>query len=177
MLDPRTRPIRAALILVGLFVAGCGGSPRDGGTTTTTAPAATPEAKDTAAPLPLPEPCYTGAAATVDMGVCRHGVRAFAGGECVGQIVPTPEVCNGQDDDCNGSVDDGLGTIACGLGACEVDAPACVDGAPGTCTPGKARAEVCDGVDNDCNGIVDDDCPCMHVAPEGDDAAAGSAAR
>src|SRR6185295_790357 len=98
MLDPRTRPIRAAVILVGLFVAGCGGSPRDGGTTTTTttAPAAVPGAKTDVAPLPLPEPCYTAAAATVDVGVCRHGVRTFAGGQCGGEIVPTPEVCNGQ---------------------------------------------------------------------------------
>jgi MYXO-CTERM domain-containing protein len=46
---------------------------------------------------------------------------------------PTPEICNGQDDDCNGQIDDG--------GVC------------GTCSPSP---EVCDGCDNDCNGIVDD---------------------
>jgi hypothetical protein len=27
-------------------------------------------------------------------------------GECLGQILPTPETCNGLDDDCNGGADD-----------------------------------------------------------------------
>src|SRR5262249_32511476 len=69
---------------------------------------------------------------------------------------PSPEVCDGIDNDCNGQVDDGLGTITCGVGACARTIPACVNGQPQTCVPGQPSPEVCDGIDNDCNGQVDD---------------------
>jgi len=129
------------------------------------------------APLPSPIACYTGPEATRGVGACRPGVQTFPDGPCLGEVVPTPEVCNGRDDDCNGAVDDGLGTVRCGLGACEASAPACVDGALGRCTPAPAQPETCNGVDDDCDGLVDEDCECVHVAPTGDDAAPGTAER
>jgi hypothetical protein len=51
---------------------------------------------------------------------------------------PSPEICNGLDDNCNGRIDEGL---SCG----EV------------CTP--TGRDVCNGLDDDCNGAVDDDDP------------------
>jgi hypothetical protein len=53
--------------------------------------------------------CYTGPPGTSGVGVCRAGVQACANGvfgECVGQVLPSPEVPNGIDDDCDGTTDE-----------------------------------------------------------------------
>ena len=68
--------------------------------------------------------CYTGPASTLDAsgnpkGICQRGVSscvkfsdgtygmsASRPGGCIGEVLPSPEVCNGLDDDCNGFVDD-----------------------------------------------------------------------
>ena len=78
--------------------------------------------------------CYDGPAGTLptapgDPRVCSSGVRACSNGvlgTCGGQILPSPEVCDGRDNDCNGTVDDGA---SCGAGL------SCVNGAcvPSTC--------------------------------------------
>lgn len=89
---------------------------------------------------------------------------------CTGERTPTPESCNGIDDNCNGRVDE---TCLCTPGASR----ACYDGAAGTmgvglcrggtqlCDPGGMRgpngqrvpaAEACNGMDDDCNGRVDE---------------------
>jgi hypothetical protein len=81
-------------------------------------------------------------------------------GLCLGQVLPTAELCNDLDDDCDrltdeeaagGSCDTGLdGVCASGLETCE----------SGTiqCTPKNAPApETCDGHDEDCDNEVDED--------------------
>jgi Putative metal-binding motif len=72
---------------------------------------------------------------------------------------PTPESCNGTDDDCDGVVDN-LGETPCmaGVGACEASgSETCVDGqAVCDASPGVPSAELCNGVDDDCNGMIDD---------------------
>ena len=85
------------------------------------------------------EACYSGPPGTLNVGVCVAGVSTCAGGQwgpCVGEVLPTPEVCNGLDDDCNGTDDDGivsdtnpvcaahtyLGAIAGDTGAAQVGA-------------------------------------------------------
>jgi hypothetical protein len=111
--------------------------------------------------------CYTGAAATSGVGACHAGTQTCVAGQwgaCVGQVLPTPESCDGVDNDCDGQVDDGLGTISCGVGQCGRTAPACVAGHAGTCVPGAPSPEVCDGLDNDCDGVADNGNPGGGVA-------------
>ncbi len=58
------------------------------------------------------ERCFGGGAldpALINVGICRAGSRVCVDaqfGNCVGEILPTDEACNGQDDDCDGTVDE-----------------------------------------------------------------------
>src|SRR6266704_1857417 len=51
--------------------------------------------------------CYTGLpAATAGVGTCRRGTQTCVNGAwntCSGQVIPTGEACNGEDDDCDGT--------------------------------------------------------------------------
>lgn len=133
----------------------------------------------------LTQGCYDGPAGTNGVGVCRGGVTScqqdaqghYAMTACVGEVTPTPEVCNGLDDDCNGAVDDGLAPQPCydgpagtaGVGACRAGTQACVSGSWGACTgevlPGP---EICgsdgtgNGIDENCDGVVDEGCGCLY---------------
>jgi alpha-tubulin suppressor-like RCC1 family protein len=115
--------------------------------------------------------CYTGAAGTSGVGVCRPGTETCSAGvwlgTCAGQVVPTTETCNGLDDNCNGTRDDGV-TRACytgpsgtlNVGACRGGTETCVVGGTGTwgaCT-GQVlpTAEVCNNIDDNCNGTRDE---------------------
>ncbi len=99
-------------------------------------------------------------------GACVQGKQVCvdgAFGDCVDQIGPAEEVCDGQDNDCDGEVDElpPVGAqdceIAGQLGACAEGVLECADGEL-TCIPQtQPAAEVCDGQDNDCDGDVDED--------------------
>ncbi len=61
--------------------------------------------------------CYPGPAGTEGKGQCKAGVALCnaAGrlGACEGAVVPSAELCDGDDNDCNGQTDEGA-TNACG---------------------------------------------------------------
>ncbi len=118
----------------------------------------------------LPVTCYDGPSNSLDpvtsvpKGACKKGVFACVGGvlstSCVGQVLPSPEVCNGIDDDCNGLVDD-IPPVPCYDGPASSLDPA--TGVPmGAC---KKGAYTCSGgvLSTTCVGQVTprpDDCSC-----------------
>ncbi|MCB9637990.1 MAG: VWA domain-containing protein [Myxococcales bacterium] len=67
---------------------------------------------------------------------------------------PSPEVCDGLDNDCNGLIDDGLArgcNTACGQGI-----ETCTAGQWGGCTARSPEPEKCNGQDDNCDGSVDE---------------------
>lgn len=97
-----------------------------------------------------------------NVGACSYGTLNCQNGAlvCVGAVGPSPEQCNGLDDNCNGMVDDapaGAG-LECGsdVGECSFGVNQCIGGAL-VCVGGKGpKLEVCNNLDDDCNGTSDD---------------------
>jgi hypothetical protein len=105
-----------------------------------------------------------------NVGECKQGTRSCSGGQwgqCVGEIGPNPEVCDGKDNNCDGQVDNGI-VLACGKSAtspCQLGVQLCVNGALTACQGNvDPSPEVCDGVDNNCNGLIDEPgvCECTN---------------
>ncbi|MCA9538893.1 MAG: thrombospondin type 3 repeat-containing protein, partial [Myxococcales bacterium] len=121
--------------------------------------------------------CWEGPAGTQGRGICRNGEQTCSRGvwgECVGQVLPTRELCNRTDDDCDGDADEDL-FQACGVapsggeGLCRAPQQQCVRGEWGQCGPPVAPVdEVCDGEDNDCDGSNDEDFPDLDADGEAD---------
>jgi hypothetical protein len=107
-------------------------------------------------------PCYTGPIGTEGRGPCRAGVSTCTPegrwGLCMGQVLPTAEVCgNGIDDNCNGEIDeevdlDGDGFTTCGGDCCDSVADGCLQ--PELVNPGAFEVPG-NLVDDDCDGVVD----------------------
>ena len=113
--------------------------------------------------------CYTGSAGTAGQGNCKEGTQACNNGQwettCVGEILPTAETCNNQDDDCDGKIDEEL-SRSCytgpqdtsGKGACKDGLQFCARGQWETTCVGEVlpTAETCNNQDDDCNGSIDE---------------------
>jgi len=110
-----------------------------------------------------------------DIGECTIGNQTCVDGlwgECLGDLEPGLEVCDGRDNDCDGLEDDGIicscvpgETRNCGIntGECESGKQTCTDSQVwGLCEDGYVgpAGEICDGKDNDCDGAIDNGAQC-----------------
>ena len=123
----------------------------------------------------LTRSCYDQDLRLTKTGVCSPGVRRCEeispgefgySEECLGQTLPSPEICDGFDNDCNGVVDD----LASRGNQCQSaeDVPLVGACRPGVlaCVPDEIELvcveevlperELCDEIDNDCDGSVDE---------------------
>lgn len=113
-----------------------------------------------------------------NIGQCQQGTRTClpggVWGPCIGEVPPSPEICNGIDDDCDGAIDedpvsgpiwyrdadgDGYGTANETIIACSVpfgyadNAIDCDDSDPDI---NPSAPEACNTIDDDCDGQVDE---------------------
>jgi hypothetical protein len=108
------------------------------------------------------EACFRGNPIFAEKGACKFGsqtclaarddVVRVSWGECTGEGTPTPELCNGIDDDCDGKVDDFTETCST---ACGHSTRTCTAGVWSSCSARAPATEVCNGVDDDCDGKID----------------------
>ena len=113
------------------------------------------------------EPCWELAPERRNIGACEDGRRLCVDGmlgACLGQVEPTGEICDGDDNDCNG-IDDQF-TVPCYDGRpeelvagrrCHRGLRACMEGLEGRCEGQQvAEVELCNSQDDDCDGMIDE---------------------
>ncbi len=104
-----------------------------------------------------------GACGKSNTSPCKFGMVTCQAGalNCVGNLDPVPETCNGVDDNCNGTIDDNVpgAGASCGTNGtfpCKKGAMQCVNGAMLCVGAIEPSSELCNGQDDNCNGVIDD---------------------
>ncbi len=112
-------------------------------------------------------PCPDGAVQDcgTDLGECTIGTQTCSNGawETCSGVGPSPEACDGKDNDCDGEIDEICpcspgDQFACSVnqGICTEGVQTCDNGMWTACTGQLPQTEICDGLDNDCDGLTDE---------------------
>ena len=110
--------------------------------------------------------CYDGPTKTNNIGECKPGQQICskegAWSLCLGQILPTQELCNGKDNDCNGMTDDTYPEKdkACDTqkpGICKDGVYQCLSGLLKCKQTNTPKTEECNNIDDDCDGQIDEE--------------------
>ncbi|MCM2264659.1 MAG: hypothetical protein NDI73_05640, partial [Desulfuromonadales bacterium] len=113
--------------------------------------------------------CYSGDSSGIDVGICRAGKRfclpdGSGFGDCSGEILPSPEICDGVDNDCDLATADGVNEPTLGNLCDGTDADLCMEGTV-SCVVGKGLGcsdvtgntlDICNGSDDDCDAASAD---------------------
>jgi hypothetical protein len=107
-------------------------------------------------------PCYEGPPGTEGVGPCTGGTRVCRPdgiwGACLGEVLPSEEICgNDIDEDCDGSLlgldKDGDGWTTCEGDCCDDNVLGCIDAH--LVNPGAFEVPG-NGLDDNCDGVIDE---------------------